>query len=219
MTSDKIGAVQPKVLMRQDPRKIDTVGQHLTKNGAYDLGMGDLDGPEYQTPREVFGVSSAAALYSSKALTDVGLYDEHLEFMFEDVDLSWRIRLGGYTCLYEPSAVAYHLRRSTGLGYQSLHRKSLQWRNWFLISTRYFPSGLLARTLLRSAVRALVALLVDFLEGQGGASAVALVRGEARSVCIRRRSRRLLEKLENRRFITVQEKCTTVDSNNQIQGE
>jgi GT2 family glycosyltransferase len=202
MTNDRIGAVQPKVLSRHDPRLIDTVGQRVAKDGAYDVGMGDLDGPAYQTPRDVFGVSLAAALYSSKALTNVGLCDEHLRFMFEDVDLSWRIRLAGYTCAYEPTAIAYHIRRSTGLGDQSLRRRSLQWRNWLLISTRYFPSDFLARTLLQSVVRALVALLIELLKGNGGASVMALARGEARSLCIRQRLQRHLGTRENRSFIS-----------------
>ena len=200
-TSSKIGAVQPKVLSRQDSRRIDTIGQNVVKNGAYDLGMGDLDGPAYQSRRDIFGVSSAAALYSSKALSNVGLFDQHLQFMFEDVDLSWRIRLAGYKCAFEPTAIAYHARRSTGLGHQSLHRRSLQWHNWLLISTRYFPSDLLARTLLQSLVRALVAVLIELLKGNGGASVVALARGEARSLRIRRRHQHNLETRENRSFL------------------
>ena len=200
-TSGKIGAVQPRILSRQDPRRIDSIGQHVVKNGAYDLGMGDLDGSSYQKSHDIFGVSSAAALYSSKVLSNVGLFDQHLQFMFEDVDLSWRIRLGGYTCCYEPNAIAYHLRRSTGLGIQNLHRKSLQWRNWFLVSARYFPSDILARTLFRSIFRALVALLIDFLNGKGGGSAVALTCGGVHSLRIRWRLSPFMKNSENRSFV------------------
>jgi hypothetical protein len=196
-----IGAVQPKVLSRQDPHRLDTIGQRLTRNGAYDLGIGDPDGPSYAKPQTIFGVSSAAALYSTRALRESGLFDEDIQFMFEDVDLSWRIRLAGYTCVYEPAAVAYHLRSSTRPGIQSLHRRSYQWRNWLMISTRYFPADVLTRAFPQEIAHALMAFLIESLTGRGGKFSTALVRGEARSILMRRRLRHLLETDENRKFI------------------
>jgi GT2 family glycosyltransferase len=34
----------------------------------------------------------------------------------EDWDLSWRVKLAGWSCWYVPSAVAFHCRTSRGLG-------------------------------------------------------------------------------------------------------
>lgn len=65
--------------------------------------------------REVFGPCAAAALYRRDAFLNVGGFDESYFCYFEDVDLSFRLRLAGHRCLYVPGAVVSHLgSASTG---------------------------------------------------------------------------------------------------------
>jgi GT2 family glycosyltransferase len=47
-----------------------------------------------------------------KAMLDVGLFDERCRSAYEDVDLSNRLRAAGHTLLYDPAAMAYHLKQS-----------------------------------------------------------------------------------------------------------
>jgi GT2 family glycosyltransferase len=67
--------------------------------------------------REVFGVSGAAAMYSMAFLRDVAIdgeiFDEDFFAYREDADLAWRGRLFGWRAVFEPEAVAYHVRRVT----------------------------------------------------------------------------------------------------------
>lgn len=66
-------------------------------------------------PCEVFGACAAAALYSRDDFIKVGGFDEDYFSYFEDVDLSFRLRLSGGNCLYVPQAVVYHVgSASTG---------------------------------------------------------------------------------------------------------
>src|SRR5574341_1091523 len=58
--------------------------------------------------REVFSACAAAALYSRKAFLQVGGFDEDFFSYYEDVDLSFRLRLQGFRCLYVPDACAHH---------------------------------------------------------------------------------------------------------------
>lgn len=58
---------------------------------------------------EVFSVCGAAALYSRDDFLSVGGFDETYFSYFEDVDLSFRLRLMGKRCLYVPQAVVYHI--------------------------------------------------------------------------------------------------------------
>jgi GT2 family glycosyltransferase len=58
---------------------------------------------------EVFSACGAAALYSRDDFLSVGGFDETYFSYFEDVDLSFRLRLMGKRCLYVPQAVVYHI--------------------------------------------------------------------------------------------------------------
>lgn len=64
---------------------------------------------------EVFSACAAAALYSRDDFKKVGGFDEDYFSYFEDVDLSFRLRLSGGKCLYIPEAVVQHVgSASTG---------------------------------------------------------------------------------------------------------
>lgn len=64
---------------------------------------------------EVFGVCAAAAMYRKEDFLKVGGFDEDYFSYFEDVDLSFRLRLAGGRCLYVPDAVVHHVgSASTG---------------------------------------------------------------------------------------------------------
>jgi GT2 family glycosyltransferase len=53
--------------------------------------------------------SGAAALIRRKAFEHVGGFDERLFFMYcEDVDLSWKLWLSNWKCIYVPEAVVRH---------------------------------------------------------------------------------------------------------------
>ncbi len=64
---------------------------------------------------EVFSACAASALYSRDDFLKTGGFDEDYFSYFEDVDLSFRLRLAGGRCLYVPQAVVYHVgSASTG---------------------------------------------------------------------------------------------------------
>ena len=74
---------------------------------------------DYAHPRPVFGASACAALYRRSMLEDVALdgefFDEDFFAFWEDVDLDWRAQQRGWTCVFTPRAVGYHLRGGSGL--------------------------------------------------------------------------------------------------------
>ena len=64
---------------------------------------------------EVFGACAAAAMYRREDFLKVGGFDEDYFSYFEDVDLSFRLRLAGGRCLYVSDAVVHHVgSASTG---------------------------------------------------------------------------------------------------------
>lgn len=97
---------------------IDSAGLVMLKSRrCVDRGQGSEDRGQFDEPEEVFGVTGAAPVYRKSALSEITVGGHVFEpdfFMYkEDVDVSWRLRLLGWSCFYEPRAVAYH-GRGTG---------------------------------------------------------------------------------------------------------
>ena len=110
----RAGAVQAKLLFAGRPGVIQSAGTLLLSDGsAGDRGFGEPDDGRFSRREEVFGACAAAALYRREALDDVGLLDEAFYMYYEDVDLSWRLRLAGWKVLYEPAAVVDHVHSAT----------------------------------------------------------------------------------------------------------
>lgn len=109
-----IGAVGPKVMDELDRRVLRDVGRTVDRFGSpyAALEEGEIDQGQYDTPREVLYLSSAAMLIRREAWTRVGPPDERLRPAHGDLDLGWRIHTAGYRVVMEPRAVAFH--RSAG---------------------------------------------------------------------------------------------------------
>ena len=100
---------------------VDTGGLLLTRQRRMmPRGEGQRDDGRFDEPLEVFAVDGAAMVVARCALDDVSVDGEYLDENFvmhkEDHDVSWRLRLAGWECWYNPRAVAYHGRTTRGLG-------------------------------------------------------------------------------------------------------
>jgi GT2 family glycosyltransferase len=108
-------AVGKMVYFQNGTQFIDSAGIEL---GSYalrplDIGHGQPDLGQFDTPRNLFGPSATATLYRRSALEKLGPrpFDEEFFAYYEDVDLAWRLGQAGYLHLYEPAAVVEHCRR------------------------------------------------------------------------------------------------------------
>lgn len=121
---EKIGAIIGKLRKynfehNKKTNLIDSAGLKMFRNRrCVDRGQGEEDSRQFDSAEEVFGVTGACPLYRRSALEDCKIAGEYFDndfFMYkEDVDISWRMRLFGWKCFYEPAAVAYH-GRGTGV--------------------------------------------------------------------------------------------------------
>lgn len=73
-----------------------------------DRGLGEPDSADFDVPAEVFGASGGAAVFRTLAVTAVGGLDPDYFLYYEDTDLSWRLRLAGWTIRYSPDALVRH---------------------------------------------------------------------------------------------------------------
>ena len=87
---------------------VNSTGNEVRRDG-YGADRGWLaDATNHRPGRDVFGFCGAAAILRTSALRDVGTFDEDFFLYYEDTDLSWRLRLAGYTVRHCANAVVRH---------------------------------------------------------------------------------------------------------------
>lgn len=104
----KVGVAACKVVTA-DGERLDSTGEWYTDWGlAYPRGRREYDLRKYDEQTEIFAASGAASLFRTKALQQVGLFDESFFAYYEDVDLSFRLQLAGWKVAFVPSSIVYH---------------------------------------------------------------------------------------------------------------
>lgn len=137
----KIGIVSCKQL-RSDKKYIDSTGDFYSIWGMpFPRGRNQLDTGQYDTPEEVFSAPAGATLYRANLFTDIGLFDETFFAYLEDVDISFRAQLAGWSVWYEPSAVVYHHVGATSSKLGSFSRYHVI-KNFYMLYAKNMPSWL-----------------------------------------------------------------------------
>jgi len=104
------GFSQPKILMLNDPRIINSTGISIHIAGFGLLrGLGEIDTGQYDREWSICAPHGACIFASKEALEKIGLLDEHFFAFNDDTDLGWRAQLFGYKVAYVPSARIYHV--------------------------------------------------------------------------------------------------------------
>lgn len=141
LSEPRVGSVAPKLLRDGDGR-IDAAGMFVDRRRKNGLVGHGAPAAAYATGGDAFGADGAAALYRRETLEACALgrevLDEEMALWASDADLAWRARLLGWRCVYEPGAVATHVRTyspSTRATVAEAHR-ALQFRNRLLMEVK-----------------------------------------------------------------------------------
>jgi GT2 family glycosyltransferase len=125
-------ARSPCHLAHRKPRGfVDSAGDgYLHAGGAYKRWHGQAR-PAGTGVEEVFGACGAAFAIRRRVFDALSGFDEDFFMVYEDVDLSYRARLAGWTCLYVPAAMVKHAG-SASLGVASASavfhgQRNLEW--------------------------------------------------------------------------------------------
>ena len=145
------------LLFRTDtPELVDSAGVWIDRfRRNHEVGSGKPPGPTLSGRVEVFGAFGAAALFKKSMIQDLAPYnDGHLFdpdfFAFrEEVDLAYRARMRGWTCLLEPRAKAIHEHRyrPETRDRRPAFERRLQRRNRYLLLFKNEPLKCLLRDL------------------------------------------------------------------------
>jgi GT2 family glycosyltransferase len=150
---EDVGMAASKVLVWEDPRRIDKAGHLIFPDGQNrGRGSGALDEGQFDREEEVLWPDGCAAMYRKRMLDEIGGFDEDFFAYGDDAELGLRARIAGWKCVYAPRAVVRHHRGST-LGKDSGRRLELIERNRVLLAVKLFPWSLLWLNPVYFAVR------------------------------------------------------------------
>jgi GT2 family glycosyltransferase len=165
-----VGMVAPKLIRTTGGSPsdhldaIDCVGMVVDRRRKNNLAGHGRPSLSYDRPGPCFGPDGAAALYRRDMLADCAVggppLDEDFEKWAADVDLAWRAQILGWGCVYEPEAVAYHVRSyspSTRAAMPERDRR-VQFRNRYLMMVKNDTLQDVQRDVQRIAAYELAAL-------------------------------------------------------------
>jgi len=175
-----VGMAASKILVQEDPRRIDKAGHLIYPDGQNrGRGSGELDEGQYDRVEEILWPDGCAAMYRRAMLDQIGGFDEDFFAYADDAELGLRAQIAGWKCLYIPDAVARHHRGAT-LGLRSSRRLELIERNRVLLAAKLFPWSLLWWNGIYYAMR-LGAGVWAAITGQGEVGRYPGVRGKLRA--------------------------------------
>jgi GT2 family glycosyltransferase len=166
-----------RIVFMDAPSMVDSAGDgYLRAGGAFKRGhRGEV--ADFLESREVFGACGAAFIVRREAFHEAGGFDERFFMVYEDVDLSYRLRLAGHRCWYAADAIVRHVGSGT-LGRSSptavyYGQRNLEW-TWL----KNTPGPLLLRTAPAHVVYSLAGLLHYLRTGRFGPA----VRGKLAAI-------------------------------------
>jgi GT2 family glycosyltransferase len=103
------GVACPLILLESDPDKINAAGQNLNKTGlGFNRWLGKGRALAGDQPFQVTGLHGAAFVIRRSLLEHLGGWDESGFLYFEDVELSWLLRISGNEIWCVPGSTVTH---------------------------------------------------------------------------------------------------------------
>lgn len=146
----KLGFATGKLLRATQRTHLDGAGDAMLLAGAgYRIGHLDRDDGQFDRARPVLAGCGAAVLYRRDAFVNGGALDSDFFAYLDDLDLALRVQLLGYSGLYLPKAIAYHIGSATLGG--PLHPRVIELitRNQVWLLMKDYPRPVFRRLLPR----------------------------------------------------------------------
>jgi len=138
---DNVGMVASRVLLAGTDGLLDSAGLRMHRSGmAFLRGHKSPDRPDDTLPvsEDVFGPAGSAAMYKRELIETAGFFEPDYFIYYEDVDLAWRARWKGYSCVLANRARIMHHHSYTMSGLSATKRYLLQ-RNRGRTMARNWP--------------------------------------------------------------------------------
>lgn len=166
-----VGGVQSKILLLDDPKKLDSVGAYLTMTGfLYHNGFKREDNPEFDNTTDLYTVKGASMMFRRDVLDAVSvdgwIFDPSYFAYFEETDLCHRIWLAGYRLIYAPKAVIYHKMGATSSQLNNYFVQYHSFKNRINAYMKNLGAGYLIRILPIHIASCIIVSLAFLLKGK-----------------------------------------------------
>jgi GT2 family glycosyltransferase len=143
----RLGVVTSKVMFDDDRTLIYQAGyEFYTYGWCSTRGVHEVDDGQYDLRLPSVGGTGAGSIYRRAALERAGGFDDDYFMYCEEVDLGLRLLMAGYTGLYIPAPVAFHVAGAKTGKTPELPRRLL-YRNQLLTLVKDVPWSILWRAL------------------------------------------------------------------------
>lgn len=196
----KLFSVQAKMLQKNAPSLVDSVGDNYCLLGwAYAVGK-DKDESKFQGIRSVFSACAGASLYRREVFGKIGCFDVRHFAYLEDVDIGYRALVNGYLNKADMRAIAYHVGSGTSGSRYNEFKVSLSARNSVYIIYKNMPLLQVLINLPFFFVGFATKTVFFIKKGFGKAYVEGLLKGVG--MCFGRRARKRKTKFKAERLST-----------------
>ena len=123
------GACASHILLNGHSTTLNSTGGFVDMLGyAWDRGIFEEDRGSFSRNTRVMYACSAAMIIRRNVFERVSGFDPRYRYLYEDVDLGWKVNVCGFKVFYEPTAIAHHHLSST-MGRNGLRNLYLSERN------------------------------------------------------------------------------------------
>lgn len=137
---------------RDAPVLLQSTGAEVFVDGSSrDRGEREVDTGQYAEVEEVFAGCGASMLVRRALLEEIGTLEPSFFMYYEDTDLAWRAHAAGWTVLYVPDSIVWHIHQATMGRGTALHLFYSD-RNRLLLVLRNAPARRVLRVWLRYTV-------------------------------------------------------------------
>ncbi len=172
----KKSGITTGLLLHEHGDTIDSTGDWYSTWGLpFPRNRGDK-ASEAPAAEFVFSATGGGSLYEAKLFEEIGLFDDVLFAYYEDVDISFRAQLAGYSVWYTPSAVAYHKQGATSNRMPSGFAVRQTFKNLPVVFVKDVPRELLFPIGARFYLAYLLMLGNAVKNGNGGAALHGLLQ-------------------------------------------
>lgn len=135
-----LGAAQSKIVLMDEPDKLDSCGSFWTNSTfLYHYGsVKDQSIDKYNKPFPVFSNKGASMLIRKDLIDKIGLFDDDFWCYYEETDFCHRVWLSGYECWYYPNAVVAHAMGGTSLSVDNSYVQFHNFKNKLLSLLKNF---------------------------------------------------------------------------------
>jgi len=167
-SNQKIGSLQAKLVLMNEPDKMDSCGSFWTSTtflyhvGSYKDQSLDL----YNQSFKVFCNKGAAQMIRTELINTLTLFDDDFWAYYEETDFCHRVWLHGSECWYEPKALVYHANGGTSLNFNSELIQFHNYKNKLMSFIKNFETLNLLKIIPTYIIMSILISFIFILQGK-----------------------------------------------------